>query len=180
MGLREALESILNFSRSGDGPAKPSASMVLLLREPRFPKLEELRQAAERAYGQKFSLQKTDRHCVYTQVLFTIMKIGPHTLSFMFYTKPYGSESPELANAWKLPEQRDAWAVHKAFMAVDYVKGGADFDSRYALLARLCRELYDANGVGLYLPRERAFVPGDSSARDTMNRAVASRSVDIA
>jgi hypothetical protein len=179
MGLKEAFQQILKLGQGGASHTKPPASMVLLLKEPRFPNLERLREAAELAYGVKFSLQKTDRNCVYTEILFTIMKVGPHALSFMFYTKPYSSDSPTLARAWKLPVQRAAWAEHTSFLAIDYAKGGIDFESRYALLARLCRHLYDANCVGIYLPRERAFVPGEGSVRDMLNQAIASRNVDV-
>ena len=179
MGLKEAFESILNFGRARKEPsAPPPASMVFLLRAERFPKLEQLRQAAERAYEVNFSLDKNSRHCVYTQVFFTIMRVGPHTLSFMFYTKPYGENSP-LGQSWRLAGQREAWAEHTVFMAVDYAKGGIDFESRYALLARLCRELYDANCLGIYLPRESAFVPDEKSVREMFDRVISGRVVDV-
>jgi hypothetical protein len=180
MGLKEVFESILNFGKAGKKPsAPPPASMVFLLREERFPKLEQLRQAAERAYGVNFSLDKNSRHCVYTQVFFTLMRVGPHTLSFMFSTKPYGSNSDVLGKSWRLPDQRTAWAQHTVFMAVDYAKGETDFESRYALLARLCRELYDANCLGIYLPRERAFVPGEKSVWEMFHRIITARDVDV-
>lgn len=180
MGLKEAFEAILNLGKSRheqSGP--PPASMVLLLREKRFPKLEQLRLAGKKAYGVDFSLDKNSRHCVYVKVLFTLMKAGSHTISFMFYGKPYGDDFPELGKAWQLPDQRRAWAEHSAFMAVDYAKGGADFESRYALLAKLCRELYDANCVGIYLPRERAFVPGERSVWEMSHRMITERDVDV-
>jgi hypothetical protein len=179
MGLKEALEGILNLGKSGRRPSQPPASVVLLLREQRFPNLEELRQAAEKAFGVTFSLEKSSRHSVYVQVLFTLMNIGRHTVSFMFYTKPYGDDSQKLGQAWRLPSQRSAWAAHTAWIAVDYVKGGIDFESRYALLARLCRELYDANCSGVYLPREKAFVPDEVPAREMLDRAIASRQIDV-
>jgi len=179
MGLKEALETILNLGKAGQEPGEPPASMVLLLKEQRFPTLEELRQAAERAYGVDFSLDKNSRHCVYVQVLFTLMKVGPHTVSFMFYTKPYGHDSPELGKSWRLLDHRTAWAEHTAFTAIDYVKGGMDFESRYGLLARLCRELYDANCSGIYLPRERAFVPDERSVREMFDRIITDRDIDV-
>jgi hypothetical protein len=180
MGLREALGRILNFGKASDERAEPPASMVLLLREESFPRLEQLRQAAERAFGTPFSLDKNSRHCVYTQILFTLMRVGPHTVSFMFYAKPYGENSQELGMAWPVPSQRQAWAEHTAWMAIDYAKGGIDFDSRYAVVARLCRELYDANCLGVYLPRERAFVPDERSARAMFDRVITQHNVDVA
>lgn len=153
--------------------------MVFLLREERFPKLEQIRQAAERAYGVSFSLDKNSRHCVYARGFFTLMRTGPHTVSFMFYAKPYGDDSKDLGESWRLPDQRKAWAEHTVFMAIDYAKGGADFESRYALLARLSRELYDANCLGIYLPRERAFVPGEKSVWEMFHRMIADRDIDV-
>jgi hypothetical protein len=180
MGLKEAFESILNYGKAGKEPSgPPPASMVFLLREERFPKLEQLQQAAERAYGIRFSLDRNSRHCVYTQVFFTLMKVGPHTLSFMFYAKPYGSDSDVLGKSWRLRDQQKAWAEHTVFMAIDYAKGGIDFESRYALLARLSRELYDANCLGIYLPRERALVPDEKSVRDMFDRVISGRVVDV-
>jgi hypothetical protein len=180
MGLKEAFEAILNFGKAGKEPSgPPPASMVFLLREERFPKLEQLRQAAERAYGVSFSLDKNSRHCVYTQVFFTLMKVGPHTLSFMFYTKPYGSDSDILGKSWRLQDQRRAWEEHSVFMAIDYAKGGIDLESRYVLLAKLSKELYDANCLGIYLPRERAFVPGEKSVHEMFDRVTSSRKVDV-
>ena len=180
MGLKEAFAAILNIGKaSNEQNELPPASMVFLLREERFPKLEQLRQAAERACGVTFSLDKDSRHCVYTQAFFTLMRVGPHTLSFMFYTKPYGDDSKALGESWRLPNQRKAWAEHTVFMAIDYAKGGIDFESRYALLARLCRELYDADCLGIYLPRERAFVPDAISIGKMLNRAIAGRNIDV-
>lgn len=179
MGLRAALETLLNMGKSASPAEPPPASMVLLLKEARFPSLEQLRHAAERAYKQRFSGDKNARYCVYQEVLWTIARIGPHMVSFMFYTKPYGADLPALAKAWKLPDQRNAWDEHTAWMAIDYAKGSIDFESRYALLARLCAELYDDNCVGLYLPRERALVPGEISVRDTLSRAMANRAVGL-
>lgn len=148
MGLKEAFDRILKLGQDSSNQTEPPASMVLLLKEAHFPNLEQLRQAAELAYGVKFSLQKTDRCSVYTQVLFTIMKIGPHAVSFMFYTKSYNADSQALGKAWKLPVQREAWAQHTAFLAVDYAKGNVDFEVRYALLARLCRNSTIATASG--------------------------------
>jgi hypothetical protein len=179
MGLKAALESILRLGNAAPATHAPPVSMVLLLRAERFPNLEQLRDAAEKAYGRKFSGDKSSAHCVYQQILFTLARVGPHTLSFMFYTKPYDEEYRALGNSWALPNQRTAWAEHTAWIAVDYAKGELDLEARYALLARFCAELYDDNCVGVYLPREGAFIPGASSVRNMLSRAIASRNVDI-
>jgi hypothetical protein len=72
---------------------------------------------------------------VFQKVLFTLMKTGPHTLSFLDYTQPYGES---LGGVWEGDangSQRKAWAEHTAWTAVDYAKGATDLDLEYAVLA---------------------------------------------
>ncbi len=71
------------------------------------------------------------------------MKAGPHTLSFMNYAKPYGDDSPNFGRSLPKASQRQAWAEHTAWTAVDYVKGNADLELEYAVLAKLCYEMLD-------------------------------------
>jgi hypothetical protein len=179
MGLKEAFNTLMQMGKPGRKPGPHPVSTVLLLREQRFPTLEQLRQAAARAFRQSFSDDKNSRHCVYQQVLFTLARVGPHTLSFFFYTKPYGEDNPQFRKTLPLPSQRQAWAEHTSWIAVDYAKGDVDIDSKYVVLAKLCAELYDANCVGLYLPKERAFVPGEAAARLQLDKIIAHRDVDV-
>jgi hypothetical protein len=178
MGLKEAFEAILRFGEHSDDPADGPVSIVLILREQRFPTLEPLRQAAEKAFGRSFSIGSDARHCVYQKVLFTLMKVGPHTLSFMFYAKPYGDQT--LAAAMSLPSQRKAWSEQTAWVAIDYAKGDADSNTRYAVLAKLCAELYDSNCLGIYLPKEGAFIPEEAPARGKLKRIIESQPIDVA
>jgi len=126
-----------------------------------------------------FSDDKSSRHCVYRDAIFTLARIGPHTLSFLNHKQPYGDNFPEFGRKLPRLDQREAWAKHTAWIAVDYVKGEADIDSKYGVLARLCAELYDANCLGLYLPMENAFLPGDMNARRQLQRIIAVRDVEI-
>jgi len=162
LNLKAAIESLLHGfqnrgeDESGDGPV----SIVLLLREPRFLTLEQLRLAGERAFGVQFSEETSARDFVIQKVLFTLMKAGPHTLSFLNYTKPYGAErAAEFASRMSQPGQRQAWVAHTAWTAIDYVKGGARLDLEYAVLSKLCSEMVDGNCLGVYLPREQMMVP---------------------
>jgi hypothetical protein len=177
--LTKAFESILRWGKSPDedGPI----SMVLLRRESRFPTLDQLRSAGERAFAISFSDDKESRHFVVQVVLFTIMKAGPHTLSFLNHKKPYGEgEFPrEFGRLFPKASQRQAWAEHTAWTAVDYVKGGVDLDLEYAVLATLCAEMVDASCVGLYVPREQLFVPNDGSLRGELQRMAASRDLGV-
>ena len=175
--LKGAFESILRWGgdKDGDGPV----SMVLLLREPKFLTLDQLRLAAEKAFGTSFTGEKESRHYVIQVVLFTIMKAGPHSLSFLNYRKPYGDDSYDIGRSWRKPSQRQAWADHTAWTAVDYVKGGADLELEYAALAKLCAEMLDVNCVGLYIPGKRTFIPNDDYLRGKLQRMAASRPLGV-
>jgi hypothetical protein len=168
--LRRSLASP-NKNKGDDLPV----SIVLLLGESRFLTLEQLRSAGERAFGVPFSDDKSSPHCVFQEVLFTLMRAGPHTLSFLNYTKPYGDHPEEFGKAMPMASQRQAWAKHTAWTAVDYVKGGIDLELEYAVLAGLCAEMLDGNCVGVYVPRERSFIPNDGSLLPELHRITLSR-----
>jgi hypothetical protein len=181
MGLRQALKTLLKMgapSRKFDGGP---VSMVLLLRDPRFPELPTVREAAQRGFGVKFTGDRNSRYCIYQQLMFTVGRVGPHALSFFFQTRPYGDDDAAFGRfVEKLnPEQRAAWNEHKAFMAVDYVKGPADIGSKYVVLARLCAELYEQNCTALYIPGVNSLVPGEKNARSQLSRIIADHEVDV-
>jgi hypothetical protein len=172
LNLKAALKTL---RRSLESPQEQKSSelpvsMVLLLRESRFLTLEQLRSAGERAFGSPFSGDPTSSHCVFQRVLFTLMKTGPHTLSFLNYTKPYGDRSEEFGKAMLMASQRTAWAEHTVWTAVDYAKGATDLDLKYAVLARLCAAMLDGNCVGIYVPREQRFIPNDGSLVPELHR----------
>jgi hypothetical protein len=177
LNLRAAFDTLrrsLAFRDNNKGEDLP-VSMVLLLRESRFLTLEQLRSAGERAFGVPFSGERSSPHCVFQEVLFTLMKAGPHTLSFLNYTKPYGDHPEEFGKAMPRASQRQAWAEHTSWIAVDYVKGGIDLELEYAVLAGLCAEMLDGNCVGVYVPRERSFIPNDDSLLPELHRITFSR-----
>jgi len=170
LNLRAALDT-LRRSLASPGESESESlpvSMVLLLRESRFLSLEQLRSAGERAFGVPFSGDMSAPHCVFQKVLFTLMKAGPHTLSFLNYTKPYGDH--EFGRAMPMASQRQAWSVHRAWTAIDYAIGGIDLELEYAVLAGLCAEMLDGNCVGVYVPRERMFIPNDGSLLPELHR----------
>lgn len=159
LNLRAAFDTLRRSLASPDRNKSENlpVSMVLLLRESHFLTLEQLRSAGERAFGVFFSDDTSSPHCVFQKAFFTLMKAGPHTLSFLNFTKPYGDE--EFGRAMPMASQRQAWAEHTAWTAVDYAKGGIDLELEYALLAALCAEMLDMNCVGVYVPRERMSYP---------------------
>src|SRR5690348_540831 len=83
-----------NRTASGDTlAARPSENSVT--GEPTFRNLEQLRSAAERAFGRPFVTGDSTEFCVFQKVLFTLMRVGPHVLSFLYYTKPYFDENSQ-------------------------------------------------------------------------------------
>jgi hypothetical protein len=177
MNLKQAFGAILRFGKSPDLEGDLPVSMVLLLRESRFPTRDQLRSAAGRAFGTSFAGGQESQHCVVQETLFTLMKTGPHTLSFLNYTKVYGD--PNFGRSLPKASQQQAWAEHTAWIAVDYVKGGVDVLLEYGVLAKLCAEMLDANCVGLYMPREGVFIPNDGSLGMELQRIAASRHLSV-
>jgi hypothetical protein len=178
--LKGAFESILKSGEAPDQHGNDPVSMVLLLREPTFSPLDQLRSAAGRAFGTSFTGDKEAQHYVIQVVLFTVMKAGPHSLSFMNYRKPYGDDSRNFGKSLPKASQRQAWAEHTAWTAVDYVKGGADLELEYAVLAKLCNEMLNVNCVGLYVPGKRTFVPNDDWLREYLRSFAESRPLGLA
>jgi hypothetical protein len=92
------------------------------------------------------------------------MQIGPHVLSFLFYTKPYFDEvGCGFAKTLPLPAQRIAWNEHTAWLATNYAEGPADEDTQYAILSKLNIEMLDGNCTGAYGPGEQLFIPNNRS-----------------
>jgi hypothetical protein len=177
--LRAALNALLRLADPGprwEASDEP-VSLVMLLRESRVFGLDRLRRAGESAFGVPFSDDSESKYFVIQKVLFTIMKVGPHALSFLHYTKPYSTQ--EFGASMPMESQRQAWAQHTAWEAIDYVKSGKNLDLEYAILARLCLQLADGNCVGVYLPRESIFVPNDGPMLPYLHRVASAYPVSI-
>jgi hypothetical protein len=184
MGLEGAFESLLQMGKSKPPQGEGPTSIVLLLRQPHFPTLEQLREAAGRAFGVAFASGRNSRHSVYQRgVIFTLANVGAHTLSFLFQTRAYFADNREHARAFEeslhRDDQRQAWAEHSAYAAIDYVKGDANVDSQYVVLARLCAELYNDNCPAIYLPGASVLVPGEATIRRQLSKIIAYREVDV-
>lgn len=168
--LKAALDSLLG---QGQGAKQPESedplSVVMLLSGSKVSTLDRLRNAGEQAFGVPFSDDKASQYFVVQSALFTIIKIGVHTLSFMHFAKPY-FEDQSMKFGAQMPKesQRQAWSRHCAWEAIDYVKSGAQPDVEYAVIARICLPLLDSNCVGVYLPRESVFVPNDGAAAECL------------
>jgi hypothetical protein len=150
-------------------------SIVLLLREPHFFRADELRLAAEKAWGISFAGGAESMHCVAQSGTATLMKAGPYLLSFFYYPKPY-IDNPKDKIDW-LPQasQQQAWAEHSACVAVDYMNRDTDVELGYCILSKLVAEMLDANCTGVYVPRQSSLTPNDSSLYGELKKMAASR-----
>ena len=177
LNFKRAFDAIRRLGRSAENKADDPVSLILLLREPRFSTLDQLRSAGERAFGIPFNDGKESQHFVIQAAVLTIMKAGPHPLNFLNYTKPYGASDfpPEFATVFPKTNQREAWTAHKAWTAVDYVGGGKNLKVEYGVLAALCAEMIDTNCLALYEPREQTLIPNDGSLRQELKRRWGSR-----
>ena len=179
LNLRKAFESILGFENRAEKQTLP-VSIVLLLRNPEFSTLDELRVEAERAFGVSFDNTKESQCSVMEAGIFTLMKFGPHTISFLNYTKRYDADGDfpkDFEESLPQESQRWAWSQHTSWTAVDYVNGGMDLELEYAVLAKLCAEMINDNCSGVYVPRERSLAPNDGSLRGNLTRIAASRAL---
>lgn len=169
LNLKKAFESILHWRKPPDKECNDPVSIVMLLREPKFLTLEELRFAGEKAFGKPFTDNKKSHYCVIQTTIFTLMQAGLHTLSFLNYKSAYGG-SYSIGKKMPTSSQRQAWAEHTAWTAVDYVNGGVNLELEYAVLAKLCAEMLDMNCAGLYIPGEKTFIPNNESLHYELKR----------
>jgi hypothetical protein len=173
LNLKEALKSLFRMGRkpNSDEDEEGPISMVLLLREPRFLKLDQLRTAGETAFGVPFGENKDAPNFVMQTILVTLIRVGPHTLSSLNFTKPYGEDrQANFLASMKKPAQRQAWAAHTAWTAIDYVKGSPNPDLAYAVLANLCQALVDVNCVGIWMPHARMMIPAGEPLQQYLKR----------
>ena len=165
LNLRAGLAALMSgLGRKEDAPTESEpSSIVLLMMASEFPNLKQLSASAERAFNVPFAAENATNYCVFQKRLFTLMRIGPHVLSFMFYTKPYFEDHPDFVRTLPLPAQRAACEKHNAWLAMNYAKGPGSEDIQYAVLSRLGIGLLNANCTGAYVPGEQLLIPNDGS-----------------
>jgi hypothetical protein len=152
---------------------KPIISIVLLLRKPYPFTKEELRAAAENAWRVPFAGDPDTKHFVMPAGKVTLVKSGAHLLSVLAVPKPYFDDPEEVSKDLPEGNLRNAWAEHRAWIAVDYVKGGRNIEMEYAVIARLVTEMLDllgSNCTGAYIPAEEALFVNDLSLHAELER----------
>jgi hypothetical protein len=174
MDLRKLARSLIPMRWQRPAKDEP-LSLVLLLREPHFWRKEELRSAAEEAWRISFAGGEGSVHCVAQKENVTLLKAGPHLLSFFNYGSPY-VESPKENIDWlHLESQRRAWAEHQAYTGVDYLNKDKDVELGYCVLAKLVAEMLNENCTGIYIPRESSLIPNGGSLYGELQKIAGSR-----
>jgi hypothetical protein len=162
-----------------DETDEPIISIVLLLRKAHYFNKEELCAAAERAWGMSFEDSPRSRHFVLPMGHVILMKAGPHVLTFFTAPKSYFEDPERDSKRFPGIRQQRAWAEHRAWAAVDYLKGGIDLELEYSVLAKIVAELLDPNCVGVYVPAENSFLPNDASLYGELQKIAAARDAGI-
>jgi hypothetical protein len=164
------------WQKVGEGE---TLSMVLLLREPHFFRADELRAAAERAWGRSFAGGDGSMHSVAQSGPVTFLKAGPHLLNLFHYPKPYIDDPGE--NAEWLPQgiQKRAWVEHRACVGVDYMNRQSDVELGYCVLAKLVAEILNENCTAVYFPRDNVLSPNHGSLYAELQKMAASRETGV-
>ena len=178
VNLKAVVERLLRLgnrdkedSDGNDGPV----SIVLLLRESHVSSTERLTAACAKAFG-----DESQRCFVVQKGFVTLIKVGPHALSFLHYTKPYGADrSQEFLESMSSQSQRQAWTARTAWEAFDYVKSRGDLNLEYAILAKLCAELVNDNCTAAWLPKHSMMIPNDGSLMPYLQRVGSSRAIQL-
>jgi hypothetical protein len=156
----------------------PCFSIVLLLREPHAYDKEELRLAAQKAWGAPFQTEPGDGNLVIGSGPRIIMKAGRHFLTFPSAAQPYSDDPQQISELLPLGQRR-LWMQHRAWIALDYMKGGNDRILEYGVLARLAAEMLTDNCVGIFLPESGDFLPNDASLDAALRRIAAEQDTGL-
>jgi hypothetical protein len=174
MNLRNIVRHFIPMRWQRVGKDEP-LTMVLLLREPHFFRDGELRLAAERAWRISFAGGEGSMHAVAQSEHMTLLKAGPHLLSFFHYPKPYINNPKDNVKWLRRVSQQRAWIEHLACVGVDYLNPETDVELGYCILGKLVAELLDENCTAVYLPRESSLIPNDESLYSELQKIASSR-----
>jgi hypothetical protein len=158
----------LRWFRVGKGK---STSMVLLLRRPHSFSEDEIRSAAERAWGLAFwSTRGSDRRILVSDDN-VFLQAGLHRISFCNYPHPY-VERPEGEVDWLTNlSQIKAWSDHKGCCFINYQTATTDLELAHCIIARVAVQLLDQNCTGVYMPRDFCLIPGEIASEELRGMA---------
>ena len=147
------------------GEDKPPA-MILLLRQPHTFSEEEIRAAAERAWGLAFwSTRGSDRR-ILMSAEGVFLQAGRHQLSFRSLPHPY-VPNPEHDADWLFSlSQKKSWSDHRACCWIYYQTATTDLELAHCVIAKVAVELLDGNCTGVWMPSECALIPGEIASEE--------------
>ena len=149
--------------------------LVVLLRKPHLLSEEELRAAAEKAWGLSFAESDGSTRYVVTSGDARVLNAGQHLLSFHSSNEPYVAVPKDDLSWLPKASQQRAWAEHSACLYVYYLTPGTDFELAHCILAKVLAQLLDSNCTGLYSPDEDGLIPADESFYEQLQAMASSR-----
>ena len=160
MKLWRQITARLFGSRNSPGVSGP-ISVVLLLKHPSFWSGQELATAVTRAFDVPFSTENPEQF-VTSRNDRAVLYIKPHLVSVFAASRPYLSHDPrEFAKSLPEIDLQQAWANHKGWAAIDYLRGGANVGAEYGVLSKIAVELINDNCSGIFIPREGLLFPNN-------------------
>jgi hypothetical protein len=146
--------------RNGVDESGP-VSLVLLLKAPAFWDGNELATAIARA-ASIFSGDESTEQFVTGGGERAVLYIKPHLMALLTANRPYFGQDPsDYSKSLPSIEQQVAWSSHKAWAAIDYLKGDENLAEEYRVLSSVAGQLLSDNCSGVYVPRERRVFAND-------------------
>jgi hypothetical protein len=146
-------------------PDKPMISLVLLLRQPYNPGINDVRTAAQKAFGERFGSGPQDENFVIRldpnsyAVLLHGKRRGGARLGVMLSPGPYDEDADAFAEKCPNPNLRPLVKQHKAWLAVDFF-GPLDESNRprvYRMIGQLLAQFAGNNCLVIYATENGQF-----------------------
>jgi hypothetical protein len=138
----------------------------LLLREPRAFSGDNIRLAAERAWGLSFLVGEGSARRVIESDGAIFLQAGPHRLSFVNRSEPY-EDRPEEDLSWlSIPSQKKVWSEHTACCWVNYQTTGTDVELALCVLSKVVAQILDENCLGVFIPYLFSLMPVEAASVD--------------
>lgn len=110
-------------------------SLVLLLKTPQFWDGNELATAVARATSILSGDESTEQFVTGGGDK-AVLYIKPHMMTLLTANKPYFGQDPhDYSKSLSGIEQQIAWSSHRAWAAIDYLKGGENLAEEYRVLS---------------------------------------------
>ena len=140
--------------------------MILLLRQPHTFSEEEIRAAAERAWGLAFWSTRGSERRILVSDEGAFLRAGRHQLALRSWPHPYEPNPQDDVDWLSSPSQQKSWSDHKACCWIYYQTARTDLELAECVIAKVAVELLDANCTGVFMPGEFALIPGEIASEE--------------